>query len=517
MRANSSAPQEFNSIQVNAISNDEEASEIVAALLEEGIDAYGKRQISRAIDHFSRAMLLDPSQETARRYLIQINRHRGLSAQQRAELFLFEDLAAFLDELEQKRESLIRKCDELMEEAVRAGGDRPLLESALDQEMDQFYFSDEGWDVWDDTRPPLEALNAALMNMKKELLDQLSFLQEKSAWLTHGKWKVATVIPALTSDDKSAAAVLEESLIPTPRLVEGSERTGIAVETVSDPVATRAPALNQNRFRAVQGVAAPNNRGTTDFSPWGSTAATDEIALLRDELRELKKEVGDLHAYVQAKDAKIAHLSDQVVAFSLKLAEQEMVLSEKARLTDTLREQYSDLESRFELGQKIIQEKNTQIQSLQDGLASLQAEAAVHQRELSDMLVFKDGEVNELIGIVRIYKDKLAAVHDRLKRKQMSISDLESTVEAMRVTLFEKETALNKTKERMSRLEQQLHNAQMRSGQRFRKSSLNRIEEETPDGRLGLEWMDSAVLSAFAEDYGLSLLGSMPRPAGGME
>ncbi len=35
---------------------------------------------------------------------------------------------------------------------------------------------------------------------------------------------------------------------------------------------TRAPALNQHRFRAVQGVAAPDNRGATDFSPWGSTA-----------------------------------------------------------------------------------------------------------------------------------------------------------------------------------------------------------------------------------------------------
>ncbi len=31
-------------------------------------------------------------------------------------------------------------------------------------------------------------------------------------------------------------------------------------------VSTRAPALNQHRFRAVQGVAAPDNRGATDFS-----------------------------------------------------------------------------------------------------------------------------------------------------------------------------------------------------------------------------------------------------------
>ncbi len=32
------------------------------------------------------------------------------------------------------------------------------------------------------------------------------------------------------------------------------------------PSSTRAPALNQNRFRAVQGVAAPDNKGATDFS-----------------------------------------------------------------------------------------------------------------------------------------------------------------------------------------------------------------------------------------------------------
>jgi predicted nucleic acid-binding Zn-ribbon protein len=433
--AGPSARQDLNLLrinQTNTISSDEEIREIVATFVRDGVDAYGKNQISRAIDSFSRAMLFDPFQETARRYLIHINQQQRLTAKQRAELFLFTDLAAFLDDLNKKKEYLIRRCDELLDGALRDGGDRPRMEAAPAKIEDKFHFPVDGRDVWDDSRNPLEALNAAFMRMKRDLSAQLSYLQEKYEWLANKGWETVSVASTLNPD---------ENFVPQPPyLLDGSGRSEIAVEAVA------VPAVN------------PSIRPTG--MPVGLHAPQEEIALLRDELRNLKKDLDDLHAYVQEKDAKIASLNDRVVEFSLKLAEQEMVLNEKARLTDALSEQYADLQARLELGQKIIQDKNSQIQSLQDGLASLQAEAAVHQKELSGMLVIKDEEVDELTEIVRIYQGKLEDAHHRLERRKVSIVDLESTVEEMRVALFEKETALNKTRGRMNRLEEQLNNAQ---------------------------------------------------------
>lgn len=190
-------------------------------------------------------------------------------------------------------------------------------------------------------------------------------------------------------------------------------------------------------------------KGEGPGEPW------QQIAGVREELGELRRQVETLQEDVKHKDDRIMALTNQVVEFSLKLTEREMILSEKVNALGSLHEAYTELQARQELGQRILEEKNVQIQSLQEGLAALQADTALHTKEINGLIAAKDQALDQWENILAIYQGELKDATETIDARNGDISTLQEQLAMVRTKLFEKETSLEKTKEKLVSLEKQ--------------------------------------------------------------
>jgi len=183
------------------------------------------------------------------------------------------------------------------------------------------------------------------------------------------------------------------------------------------------------------------------------------MVTLKEELALMHKRLNDLQMIVKQKDKKVEALTEQIIDFSLQLAEKEMVLSKKVDYLSSLSYEYDDLYARFELGQKIIQEKNLKIQAMEDSRMRLESDAFARTEELKNILSSKDEKLFELSGILGIYKGMLKDSSQEIKLSSRNILAMQEQLMSVRAKLFEKDTALSKTKQKLVLLENRLMNA----------------------------------------------------------
>lgn len=401
----------------------------VQTFIQDGLKAYERHDILRAVDHFSRALLLDSTDKTAREHLTLINAQEHLPARHKAQLFLTEDLFSFTDSLKKKAEYFTVKCQTLESELLKQGYARAYIKDQLLGIKERFFHPLESPPTQGDLQDPLEAVNASLGFEKEWLSHELFYRQRQYAWLQEL--------------NRRAPFILSIEII-----AEGEGPTDFV------PL---LPDIEKEDEIAVKAILQPQETSFSDVSPAGPY---QQIALLQQELEQLRQEFNGLKKYVQEKDQKLADLTGQVIDFSLKLAEKEMILSEKIDALTRLDKAYDDLQSRFDLGHKIIQEKNTQIQSLRDSLEALQLETSARSNEFSERITSQTARLDELEGILRIYSGKLGDAARLMSVKDKGISALEEQLTLMHTKLFEKETALEKMQQKLADLEKRLDGAQ---------------------------------------------------------
>lgn len=367
---------------------------IIEQFVRQGTKCYQQGDIQGAIDHFARALLLDRSNKTARENMILISARSSLPAAQRIQLLLSEDLLVFNEKLGKRLIFFTAQRDALTISLIQQNYPQTLIDQKFQAIRDRSLFSTDDRGAGVSSASTLEALNKSLITEKEKLSRELSCVREQLAWL------------------RPVGSLREEPQKPDTRV-------------------SRPPRVN------------------------GPGEAWQQIAGVREELNELRKQVETLQQDVKHKDDKITALTKQVVEFSLKLTEREMVLSEKVNALSSLHEAYAELRSRQELGQKILEEKNVQIQSLQEGLAALQADTALHTKEINGLIAAKDQALDQWEKILAIYQGKLKGATQTIDARNEDISTLQEQLAMVRTKLFEKETALEKTKEKLVSLEKQ--------------------------------------------------------------
>lgn len=374
---------------------------IVEQFVRQGKKCYQQGDIQGAIDHFARALLLDQSNKTARENMILMSTWSSLPATQRIQLFLSEDLLIFNEKLEKRLNFLAARRDALTASLIQQNYPQTLIDQKFQAIRDRFLFSTDDRGAGVSSASTLEALNKSLITEKERLSRELSCVREQLAWLR----------PA------------------------GSSR--------GEPLGLREePQKPDTQVSRLQKVNDPGE-------------AWQQIAGVREELSKLRRQVETLQQNVERKDDKITALTKQVVEFSLKLTEREMVLSEKVNALSSLHEASAELQSRQELGQKILEEKNVQIQSLQEGLAALQADTALHTKEINGLIAANDQALDQWEKILAIYQGKLKDATLTIDARNEEISTLQEQLAMVRAKLFEKETVLEKTKEKLVSLEKQ--------------------------------------------------------------
>jgi len=363
-------------------------TDIIEQFVRQGTECFQQNDMQCAIDSFARALLLDPSNKTARDNLVRSSAQTSLPASQRIQLFLCDDLLVFNDKLQKELVYFTAQRDTLAATLIQQNYPQAFIDQKFQTIHNRFILPADNQRESTGTINPLETLNKSLIRDQKKLSLKLLNVEEQISWL-----REAPKQQPQTASHAQAGAFAE---------------------------------------------------------PW------QQIADVREELNGLRQQVQTLQEDVKHKDDKITALTKQVVEFSLKLTEREMILSEKINALSSLHDGYADLQARQELGQRILEEKNVQIQSLQEGLAALQADTAVHTKEINGLIAAKDQALDQWEKILAIYQGKLKDATETIKVRNTDVTALEEQLAMVRTKLFEKETALEKTKEKLVSLEKQL-------------------------------------------------------------
>lgn len=387
------------------VTADEPETSLVEQFVRQGQRSYQQKDMQEALNYFARALLLDTANKPARESMALINAQVSLPAFRRIQLFLAEDLLAINENLREKLNDFTARRDTLAKALPGENYTTELIERKFRDIQSRFTFSANA-PLGNAASPDaLEALNKFLLLERQRLLQKLSCVNEQFSWL------------------QQIHRSLQEKMI---------------TKTKEDRAADIATAEPPRRGKAVQ-----------------PAEPLEQIAGVREELNELRLQIKDLQEDVKSKDERITGLTRQVIEFALKLAEREMILSEKISALSSLHESYADLQSRLELGQKIFEEKNAQIQSLQEGLAALQADTAIHSKEINNLIAAKDNALDEWEKILAIYQGELKDTTQRVDAKDNDIAVLQQQLASVSTKLFEKETALEKTKQKLAGLEKQ--------------------------------------------------------------
>lgn len=174
----------------------------------------------------------------------------------------------------------------------------------------------------------------------------------------------------------------------------------------------------------------------------------NQIVSLKEEIEVLRKQLTALQQYVERREEKINFLTNQLIELSLRLSEKEQSLGENVIRLTALSQRLTDLQSRWELGQRIIQEKDRQISSLAAGMTSpaeeqsrpenkdkeiqalkntidhLRREALQANGHFKNYLSSQNKEFNELKGVLQIYREKLRQANQLMKEKVSVLNEL---------------------------------------------------------------------------------------------
>ncbi len=174
----------------------------------------------------------------------------------------------------------------------------------------------------------------------------------------------------------------------------------------------------------------------------------NQITSLKEEIEILRKQLIALQQYVERREEKINFLTNQLIELSLRLSEKERSLGENVIRLTVLSQQLIDFQSRLELGQRIIQEKDRQISSLATGMTSpkeeqsrtenrdkeiqslkntidhLRREALQADGHFKNYLSSQNKEFDELKGVLQIYKEKLRQANQLMKEKVSVLNEL---------------------------------------------------------------------------------------------
>ena len=363
---------------------DQDTSSIVESLIQHAEDMVLKGDTEAAISSFSQALLLDLYSKSAQIALSNIAHTKNIKANTKATLFLLEDLFSMTDNLLKKVGYYANKNRELKRRLVSLGyKSDDIKENMLKIKMQTISSSSKPSYRWQSeflyNKDTLVILNDILRQEKNDLSVELDYLKEQN----------------------------------------------VALKKIQEKGRVREAFLNKAQLSAYQRAAIKKKEDMTDVY-------RRQFSLVREHMDNLKSEVF-------LKEKRVEKLARSLMDTALRLTEKEMRLRERMEQISLLNGRLQELESRFELGQKIMKDKDKKISSTREDLELLKKRVVEQREELALILSSKDDKLIELNGILQIYKGKLGDVSKGIKEKIVNIKILEEQLSFVRKRLFEKD------------------------------------------------------------------------------
>ncbi|MBU1997134.1 MAG: hypothetical protein KKF78_08255, partial [Candidatus Omnitrophica bacterium] len=398
---------------------------IVSSLIEHGKFSINKNDIAAAIDDFSRALLLDSDNDIAIKELLKTSSNKDLPFDIKLSILQLEDISKYIARLNEVTnyysDRIINIKDKLLSEGVSEDVIKKELGAILPIRTiidEQSELNTEHQSI--STKDPLSNLLIELTSVKLSLEDKASLLRTEYELL-------------MSINDKLTIAKNNEALNRSEAKYASKTETLSEIEDAKD---NKTSGLDGNEFL------------NKNFAKTSST------------LNEFSQQLEILKSELENKDLAVKRMSSQIVDMSLQLAEDQNNKSkEETTSTPDLHFEITDLNSRLELGQKILQEKNEQINILRRDITKIKEIATLDENKYNESLTIKNKKLVEQSGILRIYKEQYWDTYKENKSNIANIKTLEAQIDFAQKMIFEKERIINNFKQNMVSFENQLFEA----------------------------------------------------------
>jgi len=147
--------------------------------------------------------------------------------------------------------------------------------------------------------------------------------------------------------------------------------------------------------------------------------SAEDLAQLRILITGLQTRITSFQEDLRHKDEMIDSLHRQMVDMNLNVVARDGILTERIDELSELKARMDDVQSRFDLGQKIIQEKDVQMSAMQGELVYIKEENQRLRNDMAARLDEKDKKIQELSEMLDIVdlEVKSGNVKDYLMRQ----------------------------------------------------------------------------------------------------
>ncbi|MBF0522344.1 MAG: hypothetical protein HQL24_04720 [Candidatus Omnitrophica bacterium] len=178
--------------------------------------------------------------------------------------------------------------------------------------------------------------------------------------------------------------------------------------------------------------------------------------LYKRQLSLIMQKLNDFQSEVQHRNKRIEQLTRQLVDSVLKLSEKDLALEKQSEQIALLNDHLTELESRFELRDRILNEKDAAFTSLKADFEDLKLQAIKERKEIIALVSSKEKKLAELSGILKLYKGKLGQSSQNAHKQSYDILSLQRQLALVKKQLFEKNRILQKTQQAFQDLERKL-------------------------------------------------------------
>lgn len=386
----------FSSNQITWAGNDKN---IIPSFIAHGKDAYQQGLLKDAVNDFSRVLLLEKDNLTAKDYLARLSTNNqlpriiALNLQAYAGLITFKQNA--LQRISHSEANIANLQTVLLQKGVSSNEINRELELVKNQTIEyrkplEMDWQDSGYNETN----PLTALIGTLQYEKEQLITRSEVVSAQHSKLVEIHRNIEQ--PSFVSSIKIATAPVKKTQIQTNQIEENAD-------------------LNKEK-QAIK------------------TELFKEIAFNAETIQDLKTKISDLKMTLSEKDQKILTMTQDLVSGSLRISEEEASSSEQEKLFDELNGELIDLQSRFELTQTIIKEKDAVIDDFRTKLAKTEIEkkslenksgatvslSAAHSEEIQLLNKFIEGYQQSLNNTNATLKEKLERI-DYLNKKMTAL------------------------------------------------------------------------------------------------
>jgi len=392
-------------ILIPGLSSAEESPDKIAdSFYEHGQKMINDGKFDEAINDFSRAFLLNPSDPKLHDALKTLSREKNVPASQKMDLILLEDLLEYTKKLKDKSDYFRYKRNVLGEELMEKGFEREFFEqemTAIDNNL-KATFDQEEADIQEryaKGEDPLKVIHASLKLENKRLQNEIELFEQQYNRLREVNSKNGYI--------QGEVALLSPTEFSRKQQFYDEDGKRIPPEVQAKNAANNLPDVG------------------------GITSLLDEA----------KVKLDDMHSVLEDRDDKIDQLSKEVVDLSLELSESKSKEEEKTGEIGKLRNELVEFES-----------KNLLTQRLEKNFKDLKTKLAQTESKLKD----KEKQIKELNDKIQNLMAKGEGIEKKLEGRDQEIAEYQRQIKELK----KESENMVKFKSEVDKLKEELSKAQ---------------------------------------------------------